>query len=186
MAIPLIPLRLLLAGLVLVSPGVLAHVAHQHGVAEVDLVREGDELEIQLKVDGEGVVGFERAPRDGAERSKVEAARAALGDGAALFLLPAGAACVMVAGDVDVPHADAADGHAHHDHDAAKPEAHADWKASYRFECGRGTAADSVDLAGLFAAFPGIARANLQWITDDGQSGVALRPGRSRAALVAE
>jgi hypothetical protein len=43
-----------------------------------------------------------------------------------------------------------------------------------------------VDLAGLFTAFPGIARVQLQWITDDAQSGVELRPGRSQATLVAE
>lgn len=173
----------LLASLALASPAVLAHKAHQHGVAELDLVREGGELEILLKVDGQGVVGFERAPRSEVERSRVEAARASLGDGGSLFALPAAAGCQLVAGDVDVPHA--GDPEARRDGSEAA-ESHADWRASYRYECARGTAADSVDLAGFFVAFPGIARANLQWITDDGQSGAALSPGRSRAALVAE
>lgn len=178
------PVDALLASLALAAPAVLAHPAHQHGVAEVDLVREGNELDIQIKVDGEGVVGFERVPRDAAERAKVDAARASLREGGRLFALPAAAGCRLVAGDVEVPHAGASD--TGHDPGPDDAQTHADWRASYRFACERGAAADSVDLAGLFRAFPGITRANLQWISDDGQSGVALAPGRSRAALVAE
>lgn len=181
---------LLLAALVLACSPALALKAHQHGVAEVDLVREGGHFEIQLKADGEGIVGFERAPRDDAERAKSDAARVALENGAVLFALPPGAGCRLTDSDVDVPHAAAGKhGHDPEHHDGrgvAKADAHADWRASYRFECQRGAAADSVDLAGLFSAFPGITRARLQWITDHAQSGTELRPGRSQASLVAE
>jgi hypothetical protein len=172
----------LLASLMLASPAVLAHKAHEHGVAQLDLVREGDGIEIALKVDGEGVVGFERAPRDDAERARLEAARVALAAGQRLFGLPEAAGCRLLAAEVEAPHAG----------DTANPDrdamgsGHADWQASYRFECARAAAADRVELAGLFTAFPGIARVQLQWITDDAQSGVELRPGRSQATLVAE
>jgi len=181
-----LPVPLLLATLVFATPAALAHKAHQHGVAHMDLVREGAGVEIGLKVDGDGVVGFERAPRDAAERAKVDAARSALGDGAALFGLPAAADCRLVEADVDAPHAENARDPGHsHGHDD-KSDGHADWQASYRFECTRAAAADRVDLAGLFTAFPRISRVQLQWITDDAQSGVELRPGRSEARLVAE
>lgn len=174
----------LLAALLLASPAALAHKAHQHGVAHMDLVREGKHVEITLKVDGDGVVGFERAPRDAAERAKIDAARTGLGDGQALFGLPVAAGCRLAAADVEAPHAGDVEAH-DHGHDA-KGDGHADWQANFRFECERPAAAGSVDLAGLFTTFPRITRVQLQWITDDAQSGVELRPGRSQASLVAQ
>jgi len=175
----------------LFSPACLAHGAHVHGVAHVELVREGDSVQIQLTADGEGIVGFERAPRDAAEQAKVDAARSRLRQGLALFALPAAAGCRQVSSEAEVPHAGAAEGagesddHDHH-HDDAKADGHADWEASYVFRCVSGAAADGVDLAGLFSAFPDITRAQLQWITDDAQSGAELAPGRSRTVLVVQ
>ena len=71
------------------------HMAHEHGHGTLDIVVEGEELVMELRIPGVNVVGFEHAPRDDAEREAVRQALVPFGDAAALFVLPAEAECEL-------------------------------------------------------------------------------------------
>jgi hypothetical protein len=156
------------------ASAVFAHSAHRHGVAHVDLVQEQGAVELDLQIDGESLVGFERAPVSVDEQVRFENARIALADGASLFEFPATAECQWLAGEVRVPHGP----------DSGKPDeqrsGHSDWQASYRFHCQNLHALSGIDFTAMFVAFPGISVIQIQLITDTGQSSAELRPGQSR------
>ena len=46
--------------------------AHQHGVASLEVAVEGNTLVVHLKSPLDNLVGFERAPKTDAERSKIQ------------------------------------------------------------------------------------------------------------------
>ena len=54
------------------------HEAHEHGHGTLDIVVEGEELAIELRIPAVNVVGFEHAPRDEAEREAIRKALAAV------------------------------------------------------------------------------------------------------------
>jgi hypothetical protein len=117
-----------------------AHAPHAHGVGELDLALEAGSVSLSLRLPGDTVVGFERAPADDDERAAVEAARAMLHEGRWLVLVDA-QACRSLLADVRAPGAgtggDAGQGKAHpspHQHalhhghgagGASEPAAHA-------------------------------------------------------------
>lgn len=98
--------------------------AHLHGLAELNLIIEGSDLEIELTSPAMNKVGFEYQPRNREQQEAVTAALATLRDGNAIFALPPAAACrqlkAEVGTDLEGP-ATAADhdgGHGHdHSHD---------------------------------------------------------------------
>lgn len=164
-----------------------AHGAHVHGLAHLDAALDGADLAVEVRVPGWDLVGFERAPRDDAERSKVEAARRMLTDGARLFAFePAGACVPKQPGQVLLPAAlaDGVHGHEHagHEHSHGKGSAGGhpgDWTASWSFTC-----ADPSTLRAIrvdwFDAFQGTERIEVQWIGPAGQSGHELTPAARR------
>lgn len=84
--------------LALLVPPVLVHAhgkAHVHGVAELRVTLDGEALRLVLTTPLENLVGFERAPRDEAERDAIRRAATRLRDAAALYTPSAGANCVL-------------------------------------------------------------------------------------------
>ena len=69
------------------------HEAHEHGHGTLDIVVEGEELAIELRIPAVNVVGFEHAPRDEAEREAIRKALVPFGDAASVLELPAEAEC---------------------------------------------------------------------------------------------
>ncbi|WP_026958197.1 ZrgA family zinc uptake protein [Aliagarivorans taiwanensis] len=99
------------------------HGAHQHGVAELLLASEGDELELQFHSPADNLVGFEHAPQNAEQRVAIERAMTLLANPATLGL-PAAAECELEKveaewGELTIAAAehDHHDGHDHHDHD---------------------------------------------------------------------
>jgi hypothetical protein len=166
-----------------------AHGAHVHGVAHLDAALDGRMLAIEVRVPGWDLVGFEREPRDDAERAKVDSARTLLADGGRLFAFePAGSCVPSGPGQVALPAAlsEAKNDHAGHDHghDHDHDHGHAtghpsDWSATWSFTC-----ADPAALAAVrvewFDAFPGTERIEVQWIGPAGQAGHELTPSTRR------
>jgi hypothetical protein len=166
---------------------------HVHGLAHLDGALDGKTLTLQLQTPGWDLVGFERAPRDDAERAKVDAAKARLEDGASLFAFePAGACAPSAAAKLTLPAAlsetAAADQHDHdhsHDHDHDHDHKHdhgedkgasmhgGDWLISWEFQCADPAALKSIRV-NWFDAFPGTERAQVQWIGPTGQGGYEL------------
>ena len=103
------------------------HMAHEHGHGTLDIVVEGEELVVELRIPGVNVVGFEHAPRDDAEREAVRQALVPFGDAAALFVLPAEAECELEeakAEILDTTHEDDHDDHGHTEDEHEEDEGH--------------------------------------------------------------
>ena len=135
------------------------HDAHEHGHGALDIVVEGEELVIELRIPAVNVVGFEHAPKDDAEREAVRQALVPFGDATSLFVLPAEAECEVEEAEaaiVSMGHEDEheGDGHEHekdgheidehekdehekHEEDGSDSdmEAHSELRATYHFHC---------------------------------------------------
>jgi hypothetical protein len=162
-----------LAGLALATALPARAGPHEHGAGTLDVARDGRTLTIELRLPAKDAVGFERAPRNDAERKAIEQARMALAD-AKLFVPSAAAQCVAAdAPVVEVPVF------------AATPAAgddHADITATYRFECANVAALAGVE-HGVFKAFPKIKRLDARSAAATGQKQTVLTPGKPRLAF---
>ena len=94
------------------------HMAHEHGHGTLDIVVEGEELVMELRIPGVNVVGFEHAPRDDAEREAVRQALVPFGDAASLFVLPAEAECEVEEAKAEILDMTHEDDHGDHGHEA--------------------------------------------------------------------
>lgn len=85
-------------GLGLLTAGsALAHGAHEHGVAHMNINIEADGLvEIELESPLASFLSFEHAPSTEEQRAEVQAMAAIFNDPAALFVFPAAAQCQPV------------------------------------------------------------------------------------------
>jgi len=160
---------------------------HVHGVGALNLAVDGTGVFIELHSPAADVFGFEHAPRTAGQREQVAAAMVRLADGAALFRAPAEAGCELrEAAPVSPFEDESGHGHDHghhheeHGHDHGGHEAHADVSATYGFAC---AAAPAWVEVGLFEAFPGMQRLDVQFITASGQGKAVLERGASRLDL---
>ncbi|RHW19947.1 DUF2796 domain-containing protein [Pseudomonas jilinensis] len=158
--------------------------AHQHGVANLNLVLEGSALAIELESPADNLVGFEYLPSTDADKAKVREAMASLRQADALFQFPAAAGCSLDQVELQSPLFSAVEhshkhdhGHAHthkHDHD----NAHNDIEAHYHFTCTNVAALNQIELK-LFESFPRTEKLLLQAITPAGQQGGELSPAQN-------
>lgn len=121
-----------------IAPAYAAGQAHQHGVAKLDVAVEAKQLTLQLESPLDNLLGFERAPRNAAERQAADAVVAQLKAADQLFKIDPAAGCkldkveltsaVLKLGTPDP--AEAKDGHADIDGDFSFTCADAG-KASY-------------------------------------------------------
>jgi hypothetical protein len=151
--------------------------AHQHGVAQLNLVIEGSRVEIELDSPADNLVGFEYIPTREEDLAKVRAAYEQLQDASSLFRFPDAAQCSQEDATLNSPLFTALDktGHSHdHQHgEAHDASAHNDIEAQYRFECGNPAALDRIEVV-LFERFPATERLVLQAISEKGQQGGEL------------
>ena len=113
------------------------HEAHEHGHGTLDIVLEGEELVVELRIPAVNVVGFEHAPHDDAEHAKVREALATFEDPASVLVPAEEAECEVEAGEAvlfsmehdehdeegarheDDDHESEAEGHGHDEDEAA-------------------------------------------------------------------
>jgi hypothetical protein len=169
-----------LAFVLTTTPAVQAAGAHQHGVASLELVADGDSFTVTLDSPLDNLLGFERGPRTEAERAQVRAMAQRLHSNAALVLPAAAAGCqlqgVDLASDVITPALlAAAPAAAAAAAPAPKGEGHADLEASFRFQCAQPQALKSVALGGLFQAFPRLRQLDAALVAPGVQRGAKLR-----------
>ena len=156
--------------------GAFAHGPHEHGVARLDVAVEPGRVTLLLESPLANLVGFEHAPRTGAERLHVDATLNILNAAATLFKIDPAAGCTP--GPVELNAAALAD-----DKPGAPPAeaGHADLDASYSFKCKK-VAPAFIDI-GLFATFPGVQRIDVQLITGNAQSKRTLTRTTARLSL---
>ena len=155
--------------------------AHQHGVAQLDVVVDPARVTLELETPLDNLVGFERAPRTDAERAAVDKALARLREADKLFRIDSVAGCALdkvtlasaVLGLGAAPGATAAQN---------KGE-HAELNARFEFICKTGQRAGFVEVE-LFEAFAQMKRINLQLVLPRGQMKATLVRPATRVALV--
>ena len=103
------------------------HDAHAHGHGTLDIVVEGEELVVELRIPAVNLVGFEHAPRDDAEREAVRVALVPFQDAASVLVPPEEARCEVETAEAAVRsmHDDAHDEEGHdddHEHDGDRHE----------------------------------------------------------------
>ena len=151
--------------------------AHQHGVLKLDIAVEGRKLSLQMESPLDNLVGFERAPRNDAERKRVDAALAKLKAGQALFGIDPAAQCSLA--KVELTSAVLKLGAAA---PASKNSEHADIDAAFEFDCQDAARAAFVDV-GLFEAFVGMKQIDVQVATSTGQRKQTLKRPAQRVTL---
>ncbi|GCL62948.1 ZrgA family zinc uptake protein [Pseudaquabacterium pictum] len=161
--------------------------AHQHGVAALQVVVDGNSLTVSLDSPLDNLLGFERGPRTEAERKAVQAMAQRLRNAGTLLVPAAAAQCqlqgVDLASDVIAPALLAATAAAT---TAAAPAAagsgHADLEAGFRFQCAQPQALKALDVAGLFQAFPRLKQLDAALAAPGVQRGAKLRPKQATLA----
>ena len=100
-------LRCSAAALLLAASGSVAwaaerqHGAHEHGVGQLNVAVEGEEVEIELVAPGADIVGFEHEAESDADKAAIAEATEVLADGNALFIFPAEAECKLEEAEVE-------------------------------------------------------------------------------------
>ncbi|MEN5094176.1 DUF2796 domain-containing protein [Pseudomonas protegens] len=152
--------------------------AHEHGVARLNAVLDGQALELELESPAMNLVGFEHVPSTDADKAKVAAARTQLEQPLVLFSLPKAAACTVAKQELESPlfgDKPDADDHDDDDKDAAGHEhhhEHSEIHAHYQFTCAKPDALKNLDLGQIFKTFPATQKIQVQLISPSGQQGV--------------
>ncbi|WP_410953689.1 DUF2796 domain-containing protein [Pseudomonas sp. S1(2024)] len=157
--------------------------AHEHGVAKLNAVLDGNTLELELDSPAMNLVGFEHAANSDADKAKVAAVHQQLEQPLKLFGLPTAAGCKEDQQELesplfgDAPKADD-DGDDHeHSHQ------HSDIGAHYQLTCANPDKLAQVDLAPLFKAFPATQKITVQLIGPNGQKGAEATPAKAAVAF---
>ncbi len=160
---------------------------HEHGTAELNVVLDGQTLEIALKSPAMNLLGFEHAAKSAADRAKVSALQHQLQAPQTLLSLSSGD-CSLVSHTLESPLLAAEQAHNPHDqkHQHGDAEAahdhdveHSDIHAHYQFDCQQPDALKQLDLSELFKAFPGMEKIQVQLIGPAGQQGLELGQGKT-------
>lgn len=161
----------------LTAPALAAGV-HAHGVAKLDVAVDGPTLTLQLQSPLESLLGFERAPRNDAERAQVRAMAQALRAGS-VFVPTAAARCrlqrVELRSPVLAPELLGQSGSAG---GGNAPDDHADLDGTFVYGCENPQALAGVDVM-MFDYFKKLARVDAQVAAPKGQSAAKLT-ARSR------
>ena len=131
--------------------------AHVHGEAMLEIVIEPGKLSLRLETPQYNLLGHERAPRKEAERKAAAAMRQRLLAAAGGFELPAERGCKLASAEVEAPALQWPVAGK-----AAAMAGHADVVVSYLFDCQNTAGLQSLAVAGLFDAFPGLQRIRAQ------------------------
>jgi hypothetical protein len=151
--------------------------AHEHGVVKLDIAIDAGTVTVQMQTPLDNLIGFERAPRNDAERKKADAAVARLKAADSLFRIDPAAGCTL--GKVELVSAPLKLGASE---PGAADDGHADLDADFTFTCRNAAGAAFIDLA-LFNAFAGMQRIEVQIAAPQGQFKRTLQRPASRITL---
>lgn len=149
--------------------------AHEHGAARLNVVLDGQALELELESPAMNLVGFEHAAESAADKAKVAAARSQLQDPQALFGLAAGA-CSLSETELESALFED-DEHDEHHTDEADSE-HSEIHAHYQLDCKKPGELKQLNLSELFKRFPATEKIQVQLIGPSGQQGLELTPAK--------
>jgi hypothetical protein len=161
----------LTAGVFLMAVTAHAHSekAHVHGNANMQVVVEGNTVEIGLQSPLDSLVGFEHAPRNERQRKAMEAMEDKFRAPASLFVPTPAAQCTAQPVDLAMPFKERADSKSQH------KDEHAELEATIRFQCANPAALKGMEVK-LFESFPKLHRIDVQTVSGSGQAAARLTP----------
>ena len=134
--------------------------AHEHGVGQLDIAFDGQQIAMELHAPGADIVGFEYGAETAQDRAAVDAAVSTLAGPLGLFVLPDAAGCSVVQASAGLESEDD-----HEDH--ADEAGHTEFHAEYLLNCADPSAISDITFA-YFDAFPNALEVEVQIITDAG------------------
>ncbi len=138
-----------------------SHGAHEHGVAEMTLATEANQLELMLVSPVANLLGFEHAPANAAEHEAWQKSRQMLQSGVWLQL-PAAAKCQLQQQQLNDPWPAGSTTHQH-----------ADLTLSLTYHCDAPQALTGVQLD-LFSLAADLHEVNVQWVSSTAQGAATL------------
>ena len=157
--------------------------AHEHGVGQLDIAIDGQQVAMELYAPGADIVGFEYAAESDADLAAVDSAATTLTGPLDLFVLPEAAGCSVVTAAAGLEseedhddHGDEHDEQGHDDHDDDHDEGHDDhasetghteFHAEYLLTCANPSAITEINFA-YFDTFPNALEVEVQIISDAG------------------
>lgn len=158
--------------------------SHEHGVAMLQIAREGNEIQLNFRSPSVNIVGFEHRARSEEQASSVVSAQQTLEQAQSLFGFE-GTACQPAMVNVDVSALTPEDKHHDdhdHDHDHGDQGTHSEVTASYQFTCDSGAALDALRIR-LIDAFQGIEHLEVQWVSGSAQGAMEITGPDARLAF---
>jgi hypothetical protein len=162
--------------------------AHVHGVSELNIVIEGNKLEMQLRSPAMNIVGFEHKASTEQQIRKVKQSEVKLHGHKALFSFSSGG-CKLTQTQIDLANLikknaieknvhdhHKSDPDHHHEKEKEKEKGHGDHSevvAHYYYDCEDIDDLSSLSL-GFFDVFPAMQQINGIWITTSGQGAASL------------
>jgi hypothetical protein len=150
--------------------------AHEHGVGQLDIAFDGQQIAMELHAPGADIVGFEYMAESKEDRAAVDAAVATLAKPLDLFVLPDTAGCSVVQASAALEsedgHDDHEDEHAEEEHahdDHAEDAGHTEFHAEYLLTCAKPSAVTEITFA-YFDNFANALEVEVQIISDAGAS----------------
>lgn len=143
---------------------------HEHGKGDLNVSVDENMLLIDLMLPMLDAVGFERAPKNDAEKKKVTDTLGALKDPFTMFTIPKSAGCKIESADVIEPD-DLADSEAGGDKVEGEEEGgeeHLDVTATYELSCAKIDEVKSIGL-NLFQKFASLKSVHTEITSSDGQ-----------------
>ncbi|UJJ32857.1 DUF2796 domain-containing protein [Halopseudomonas maritima] len=152
--------------------------AHEHGVASLNLVVDGNQVSLELDSPAANLVGFEYQPSTEADLATVARVKSELQQANGLFTLTPAAGCQLQQVELDSPlfaahDHDEHEGHDHADDDQDGHAEHADIQGRFDYTCDAPEHLEALTLP-LFNTYPAMQRIQVQAITASGQHGAAL------------
>jgi hypothetical protein len=143
------------------------HKAHEHGAAKLDVAVDGTNVSLALEMPGDDAFGFERAPKNDAEKAAIKEALTNLRKPDTLFRFPPDAGCTSKIASVKAAQEATLNG-------GKMPAGeHADVDADYTFACKKAPVGGSLTL-GLLKVFPRLKSVRVQVVTGSTQSGQTI------------
>ncbi len=165
------------------------HGSHTHGIGQLNIVLDGNDLVLELQSPSANIVGFEHSPENEEQTQAVQKAIALMQEGEKLFALPKQAECSLHDAHVETnmlgDHQDKHDSHGHgHDEQHSDSEhnektGHSEFEAEYYFKCNKPANLNTLDVL-IFELFPGFEELEAQLLSPKGQSVKELTPKKQQ------
>ncbi|MGC9386870.1 MAG: ZrgA family zinc uptake protein [Hydrogenovibrio sp.] len=193
---PLTLLACAFSGLLAANVQADTHAAHEHGVAELNMVQDGQWVMIEIHTPAYNVFGFEYKPSRDEDKTLVKQRLKQIQTDTLIRFNPQ-ARCHRQSGQAQNPfhaHDDEHNHHHEHGHEQAPHQAdqehshdtghrHRDLQAEITYRCQNPHALARMDLAELFKSWPQLQTVRTQWILGDQQSAATLTRQEPKTAL---